>query len=230
MPKPGELKGAAKQPHGQEETMASQTYQLVMRTGPNPGKVFELAKSEMFIGRDTTNDIVVNDSEISRKHARLIMQAGGYVLEDLGSTNGTFVNGQRLMGPHVLRAGETVMLGENVSLAVEAGYDADATVAAMPMQRPTYAPPEPAVRSTYTPAPPPAEMPSQPAYAGQIPSGPAEPYYEPAPEGKKRNRTMLYAGCGCLAVLLCIAVVAVFAFDYLNLYCTPPFNSLFPCG
>ena len=78
---------------------------LIMRTGPNPGKSFELTKNELYIGRDINNDIVINDSEISRKHARLILQAGGYVLEDLGSTNGSFVNGQRLMGPHVLRPG-----------------------------------------------------------------------------------------------------------------------------
>ena len=52
--------------------MASQSFQLVMRTGPNPGKVFELTKGEVYIGRDINNDIVVNDAEISRKHARLI--------------------------------------------------------------------------------------------------------------------------------------------------------------
>lgn len=62
----------------------------------------------MFIGRDLTNDIVINDAEISRRHARLISQAGGYVLEDLGSTNGTFINGQRLASPYILRPGETV--------------------------------------------------------------------------------------------------------------------------
>jgi pSer/pThr/pTyr-binding forkhead associated (FHA) protein len=94
-------------------------FQLVMRSGPNPGKTFELSEGEATIGRDITNAIVINDAEVSRRHARLSPQAGGYVLEDLGSTNGTFVNGQRLMGPHLLRPGELVLLGENVSLAYE---------------------------------------------------------------------------------------------------------------
>jgi len=114
--------------------MAPQQFQFIMRTGPTPGKIFELITNELYIGREVTNDITIDDAEVSRKHARLIMQAGGYLLEDLGSTNGTYVNGQRLMGPHVLRPGELVKLGENVSLAFEAGYDPDATMVASPSQ------------------------------------------------------------------------------------------------
>ena len=207
--------------------MAPQSYLLIMRTGPNPGKSFELTKNELYIGRDINNDIVINDSEVSRKHARLILQAGGYVLEDLGSTNGSFVNGQRLMGPHVLRPGEVVMLGENVSLAFEPGYDTDATMVAAPAQTATYfsePPPQPAVQ------PAPVASPG-PVFSGQVPAGPAEPYYEPIQEPPKNKRTLLYAGIGCLVVLLCgMAIAAAFIFDTLNLYCTPPFNIIFPCG
>ena len=79
--------------------MASQIFRLVMRTGPNPGKAFELNQSILTIGRDVANTIVINDAEISRKHARILSQAGGFVIEDTGSTNGTYINGQRLMGP-----------------------------------------------------------------------------------------------------------------------------------
>jgi pSer/pThr/pTyr-binding forkhead associated (FHA) protein len=195
-----------------------------MRTGPNPGKVFELSKNELYIGRDVNNDIVINDSEISRKHARILMQAGGFVLEDLGSTNGSFINGQRLMGPHVLRPGETVMLGENVSLLFEAGFDSDATVVSTPVQPPTYS--APVQRETFIP--PPVQEPT-PAYSGQIPAGPAEPYFEPGIEPKKSNRNLLIAGCGCLLILLCVLVVAGVVFDTMNMYCTPPFNTLFAC-
>jgi hypothetical protein len=210
--------------------MAPQSYMLIMRTGPNPGKTFELTRNEIYIGRDINNDIVINDSEVSRKHARLIMQAGGFVLEDLGSTNGTFVNGQRLMGPHVLRAGELVLFGENVSLSFEPGYDADATMVSSSMQDAPYTT-APAARPVVS-SPIPQPVPSaQPVYSGQIPQGPAEPYYEPLEEPKKTNRTMLYAGIGCLVVVLCLTIVAVgFVFDYLNLYCTPPFDALFACG
>jgi predicted component of type VI protein secretion system len=115
--------------------MASTSYQLVMRSGPTPGKAYSLDKEEIFIGRDVNSDVVISDSEVSRKHARIILQAGGYTLEDLGSTNGTFVNGQRLMGPHLLRPGELIMLGENVSLTYEPGFDPDATMVSAPAPR-----------------------------------------------------------------------------------------------
>ena len=96
------------------------SYQLVMRSGPTPGKIFELTGNELIIGREVGNHIVINDSEVSRKHTRLVAQQGGYVIEDLGSTNGTFVNGQRLMGPHMLRHGELISIGDNESLSQHA--------------------------------------------------------------------------------------------------------------
>lgn len=212
--------------------MAAQTYQLVMRSGPNPGKAFALNKNEIYLGRDVTNDIVINDAEISRKHARLVLKTGGYILEDLGSTNGTFVDGQRLMGPHPLLSGETLMLGENVSLAYEAGrYDPDATMVSGGGEAEVY--PSPA----YPPRPPSANPPPEvhspyrtvsPSYSGQIPPGPMDAPFQP-PEEKRETRVWLLAGCGCLLVLGCILVAAGFAFDYLNLYCTPPFNTFFNC-
>jgi hypothetical protein len=205
--------------------MSSQPLQLVMRTGPNPGEVFSLTKNEMYIGRDVSNDIVVSDQEVSRKHARLVMQAGGYVLEDLGSTNGTYVNGQRLMGPHVLRTGETVMFGENVSLVLEAVYDADATILSQPTPAPSYDPAPPPQQTYIPPSQQPAEAPSQPA---QVAPTPAAPYYEEPQEEQRDYRTLYIAGCGCLVILLCLVVAGAFAFDTLNLYCTPPFDSLSP--
>jgi pSer/pThr/pTyr-binding forkhead associated (FHA) protein len=206
--------------------MAPQPFQLVMRTGPNPGKVFELTKNELFIGRDISNDIVISDAEVSRKHARLALQTGGYMLEDLGSTNGTFAGGQRLMGPHLLQPGETIMLGENISLSFEAGYDENATLISSSAAPTVYSP------QPKQPAPPisrPVPRPSK-SYREQIPQAPVEPYYaEPQPVTKKSNRTLLWAGCGVLLVLLCIVISGAFLFDYLNLYCTPPFNILFAC-
>src|SRR5512141_423103 len=126
--------------------MTSQ-FQLIMRTGPTPGAAFTLEGDQMSIGRDSTNEIVINDAEISRRHARLTFQGGKYVLEDLGSTNGTFVNGQRLAGPRVLKAGEVVSFGEQIVLVFEATtFDAGAPVVSphaavvQPISRPVQAP------------------------------------------------------------------------------------------
>jgi len=76
--------------------MAAQ-FQFVMRSGPTPGATFSLEGDQLTIGRDSSSGVAINDAEISRKHARLTFQGGKYVIEDLGSTNGTFVNGQRLV-------------------------------------------------------------------------------------------------------------------------------------
>lgn len=194
--------------------MAPQSFQLVMRSGPNPGRTFELDKSEISIGRDIANEIVINDAEVSRKHARLVAQSGGYVLQDTGSTNGTFVNGQRLMGPHMLRPGELILLGENVSLAYEATQpDLDATIASgVPAALPTR-PAEP-----YTPLyqEQPGQRPaSPPVYSGAIPPGPEEPYagaqsfpvFDEERRPGRNYRNWGLAGCGCLVILSCLAVV-----------------------
>jgi predicted component of type VI protein secretion system len=212
--------------------MAYEGFQLVLQTGPQPGRVYELQKEEIYIGREVNNDVVINDAEISRKHARLALRSGGYVLEDLGSTNGTFVNGERLMGPHMLRPGETIMLGENVSLVFERGFDADATMIAGTAQPPTYisSAPVSAKPEAYTPSPRPGTAPLRQTYTGQVPAGPAEPYLEQVEEQPRRDkRLLIYIGCGALVVLLCIVATSAVVFDYLNLYCTPPFDSLFYC-
>ncbi|MBT3339158.1 MAG: FHA domain-containing protein [Anaerolineae bacterium] len=165
-------------------------YQLVMRTGPNPGATYSLDAAQSTIGRDASNTISINDAEISRHHARMTAQGGKIVLEDTGSTNGTAVNGTRISGPHVLKPGEMIAFGEDIVFMFEViSFDPDATVvsssqpAAAPRQQPV--------------APPPA--PPQ-AYAGQVPAGPA-PVMSPPASSVAGKRTALPATIG-IGVLL----------------------------
>ena len=225
--------------------MAGQ-FRLVTRSGPTQGKTFELQQDDLTIGRDISNAIVINDAEVSRRHSRLRAQAGSYVIEDLGSTNGTFVNGQRLMGPHMLRSGEVIMLGEHIGFVFEATVDPNATVASSPAQE-TYripqtpqtvvAPPPVEYQPPYQQPPPyQQQQPYQPAYSGNVPQGPPEPYvdqsmqpvYAPPMEAVEppRQRNMLLIGCITLLVLVCVCVVGLVAFDFLDLYCTGPFASM----
>lgn len=100
--------------------MNDQTYQLVVRKGPRPGHVYSLTGSAMTIGRDPLADIVIDDPEISRQHARLTLTDSGYQVQDLGSTNGTYVDGKRLAGEAVnLRNSQILMTGSNVTMVYE---------------------------------------------------------------------------------------------------------------
>ncbi len=103
-------------------------HQLIIRSGPNPGKEFPLENVETRIGRDVDNDIVINDAEVSRHHATISLQLESYVLEDNGSTNGTSVNGRRITSPHTLRSGDIITFGEHVDLLYEGGVDPNATI------------------------------------------------------------------------------------------------------
>jgi predicted component of type VI protein secretion system len=195
--------------------MAETTYQLIMSAGPTPSKAFPLEKNEIFIGRDLTNDIVINDAEISRRHARLVRQDEGYVVEDLGSTNGTFVNGQRLTGPYFLRSGETITLGEHVTLGYEASaFDPDATIATSTTTAQAAPPvrPQPVQEYSYPKPTPP------PSFSGQVPSGPmaVEP---PAP---RRRSLPVWLIVVLILIVLClgICVIAGFAIDRANAWCT----------
>ncbi len=209
--------------------MSSMPFQLVMRAGPQPGTAFPLQKSEIYIGRDPSNDFVIRDAEVSRKHARLIWQSGGYILEDLGSTNGTFINGQRLLGPHVMRPGEVIQLGENVSLVFEALYDPNATrlSPAAGGYQPSSSPyPAQPIGTPYPSQAVPPVAPLEPSYAM-----PSYPLREEAPQElvseKKKAPLWIFAGCGCLLILLCL-LMGLIAFDTLNLYCVGPFRLLSP--
>ena len=87
-------------------------YQLRGSSGPVANQVIELAELDMTLGRDLSNDIVVSDSEVSRNHACLTWQGDGYTIQDLRSTNGTWVNGNSAMRAARLTAGDMVAVGK----------------------------------------------------------------------------------------------------------------------
>jgi FHA domain-containing protein/von Willebrand factor type A domain-containing protein len=85
---------------------------LTITRGPNVGQVFELgARSALSIGRAKANEIVVEDVSVSSEHCRIRPEDGHFVLHDLKSTNGTFVN-ERRVTRHVLQEGDIVKIGE----------------------------------------------------------------------------------------------------------------------
>lgn len=82
--------------------------------GPGAGRQLPLERS-VTIGRDPDADLVLDDGEVSRHHARITLNPdGSAVVEDLGSTNGTFVNHNELVGPAHLDPGDELLIGVTV--------------------------------------------------------------------------------------------------------------------
>lgn len=102
--------------------MSANFARLVIQSGPNPGQVINLGTVALSLGREATNNVVLNDPEISRRHARILPQGAsgaGFLLEDLNSTNGTYVNEQQVTGRVLLQSGDVIQLGENVRIVFE---------------------------------------------------------------------------------------------------------------
>ncbi len=89
---------------------------LTIKLGPGEGQVFELTDKDQVLGRTAPADLVIVHPEISKRHARISFKDGKYLLEDLGSSNGTFVRGQSIQGQYELSNGDEIFLGPNVVL------------------------------------------------------------------------------------------------------------------
>jgi hypothetical protein len=83
---------------------------LVVRTGPDAGSSYRLDEPETTIGRHPDSDVFLDDITVSRRHVRIDRGGGGYVLHDVGSLNGTYVNRKRVDEAQ-LRHGDEVQIG-----------------------------------------------------------------------------------------------------------------------
>jgi hypothetical protein len=97
---------------------------LVVRAGLQPGCTYQLGEVNL-LGRARDNTVLLADTTVSSYHARLSFQSGQWWLEDLGSRNGTRLNGLPLEAPLVITYGDEIELG-SVRLAVVAGLVEDA--------------------------------------------------------------------------------------------------------
>lgn len=110
---------------------------LVIR---HTGQVFPLSQAPVTVGRQADNTIVLADPQASRHHAAVTWQAGAFVVQDMGSANGTFVNNQRIAGPRSLRDGDSIRMGNtifDVRLPPVAEQEQTMVGAALPPERAT---------------------------------------------------------------------------------------------
>lgn len=203
--------------------MMTDNAQLVITKGPQLGETFVLDEPTLVLGRDPRNAIVVDHPQVSRRHARITRVKDVWVLEDMASTNGTWVNGVRLVGPHVLTAGDAIGLSEGVMLEFQEEEPET-----------TDARPGPSTRSTPQPLPPSPQQAFAPQAGLEEPdrsASPAAGQNDPSSigEGAKReaDRTGLWIGVGCAILLLIAACAAVLILGYLDLV-PAPFRDLLP--
>jgi len=98
---------------------------LMVREGNSPRRQWALQGAAIVIGRGEDCHVIIEDRQASRHHARITQTQDGYVLEDLGSKNGTFLNGQSLTVPAVLKDGDEIGIAFAARLSfVDAGATA----------------------------------------------------------------------------------------------------------
>lgn len=105
---------------------------LRVQLGNQIGRAYVMSGDTMRIGRAPDNDLVLDDVQVSRYHARLIRQGSTLIVEDLGSTNGTLVSGRRITQPAVLQPGDTIAIGRTL-FSIE-GLTAPDTLAMAPLK------------------------------------------------------------------------------------------------
>ena len=87
---------------------------ITFHGGPEDGMTLLVGHEPIALGRRPYNDVVIDHPTVSRVHARIQETPLGYVLRDLGSANGTYVNGKDVgVTPHLLRSGDSVTLADS---------------------------------------------------------------------------------------------------------------------
>ena len=202
---------------------------LTVRQDPSSEQEYPLGEGAVVLGREAFNDIVVFDPEVSRRHTQISFQEGRYIIEDLGSTNGTFVNGRRLNAPTPLHNGDVIEMGEAARIIFsstddpygetvarpDAAQEMDKTMAdpsAMPNWQPELAAAELEDEPLPAEVEPMAAAQVSPPVGGAPVSDPQESL--PSPAEEKRDNRRYFIGCGCLFLLTVVGCAAtVFLLD-----------------
>ena len=97
----------AKKPRGEP-------HRLTITQGSQAGQTADLSGGLVMIGRGADCQLILDDDYVSTRHARLVSGATGIYVEDLSSTNGTYVNGQRITAPTTITMADTVRIGKTI--------------------------------------------------------------------------------------------------------------------
>jgi predicted Zn finger-like uncharacterized protein len=98
-----------------------QRFSLAVIAGSQAGSVFPITKPRVYLGRGSTMDIQIKDSEVSRRHAMLEVRKDMVVLVDMGATNGTWVGGERAEEAEISNQGEFTLGSTTLMLIITGG-------------------------------------------------------------------------------------------------------------
>ena len=189
---------------------------LIVNSGPNIGQSYVLQDVMSTLGRSADNTIVLDSSQVSRYHAKITILPHGVMIEDAGSTNGTFVNGQRITAQSQLSSGDSIGIADYITfkfvvedvMGMGADYPPMTGGSTAVMESPlglnqSQAPPTAPQIGTHIPefqpnafVPAPSGLPPAPAITPDIP---------------KKNTTSLYIIIAILVVMICFCVaIAIF--------------------
>ncbi|QRK08007.1 FHA domain-containing protein [Archangium violaceum] len=97
-----------------EQPPPSRAAALICLTGADVGRAFALAEANTELGRSREVSVRLRDPAVSRRHARIRHQEGTFLLEDLDSPNGVYLNGQRVLKPSPLHEGDVIEMGRTL--------------------------------------------------------------------------------------------------------------------
>jgi hypothetical protein len=194
--------------------------QIVGLRGSQASQSFVLGDAPLTFGRSPENAIVLDTPRASRRHAEIRREGSDYILADLGSANGTIVNGQRLSAPHRLRPGDTFEIGDDTFrfdapqpamdatlIATPAPVASPPTVPVGPQSPPPYQPP---ATPPYQPPMPPPPQQSQGGYVGSLPNTPPQAGGAPPKRGGiSRNLLIVLGLVGFVFAIACIGGAVV---------------------
>lgn len=110
---PQQLESA--KPERRNRRQKNRPSRLVLTNGPNEGFAADLSGGVVIIGRSNDCAIILDDDYVSTRHAQVLDDGqGGFYVEDLGSTNGTYVNGRRITAATTVTTAESIRIGRTV--------------------------------------------------------------------------------------------------------------------
>src|SRR4051812_41805955 len=99
-------------------------FAIVVNEKGGEQKRLEFDKPEVTIGRVQGNDIILPKGNVSKYHSRIVLKDGKFIIVDMKSTNGTYVNGKKIAAPQVVRPSDKIYIGDYI-INVEAPADGD---------------------------------------------------------------------------------------------------------